>query len=105
MITGQMNDVQWKHLMSIGRLHNQICGGTEEQSVLSEYVITHEKELAHSMIVETLLENIELTQEFLHENKDYVEVVYRIAKVIESEDIQSLRSIIRVEAFFQLMNK
>jgi hypothetical protein len=105
MITGQMDDSQWNHLMTIGRMHNQASFDGEKQSVLNEYVIKHESELDHMMIVETLLENVELTPDFIEEQKDYVNAVYRIAKKVENQDQQSLRSIIRIERFFQLMGE
>lgn len=101
----QISDQQWQHVRTIGNLHNSINFGSEEQSVLNEYVIKHEKELTHSIIVEILLENVELTEEFFSTNAEYVEAIYRIAKEIEKEDIDSLRSMIRIEAFFIMVDK
>jgi len=95
---------QWEHLTTIGNLHMNIYTGKTEQFELNQYVLQHEKELNHTLIFETLLENIELTPEFVNLNKEYVKAVYRIAKRIEKES-ESLRSLIRADVFFTLLTK
>jgi len=101
---GQMTDKAWEHLKTIGSLHNQVSFGIEDQETLNRYVITNETELAHPILLETLLENIELHDEFYLANKPYMEAVHRIVEKA-GKDMDSIRSMIRLEAFLTMMKK
>lgn len=110
MLTSEITGEQWKHLMIISSMHNATCKNCLDisyQEELNEYVLLNEDELAHELILEILLENVEMCPDFLKIHKEYVGAVYRIVKKMDkiTDGLQSLRSSIRLNLFLDLMNQ
>ncbi|MFF2531309.1 hypothetical protein ACFVS2_20615 [Brevibacillus sp. NPDC058079] len=93
----------WSRFQEMNMLHMDVCTGEEEQSKFNDYVLLHEKELNHPLILETILENIELTVEFIKENEDYCKAVYRIVSKTNFEGSQpSFSYFFRIKRLLQI---
>lgn len=88
MMMYQATDEVWERFGEINMLHMDVCTGEIEQSKFNEFVLSNEKNLNHPLILEVILENVELTEEFLKQNEDYCKAVYRIVSNTNFEGLQ-----------------
>lgn len=105
-IVGNVSDSEWNHMRTIGQMHNGIVMGQVEQSVLNDYIVKHEKELSTPLIASVLLEEVEISQEYIKENPEYCQLVYRI---IEATDFKGadigLRGDMRKAMFMEFVQE
>jgi hypothetical protein len=88
----------------LGKLHNQVCFKKIDQSEMYNFTIVNKEKLNHPYLVSILLENIELTTNFISENLDFCKTV---KEIIENTNFNGadmgLRSGMRLGMFNELM--